>query len=109
MYPCILYECLCSCWKQDQAMRPAASKILERLNKFRSSLLNKYTMESPSTLSSVSVIFANHIQSLWAVMEYWGRSHNNPGVTKTIKLTSIQWDNVTRLEIKVSFNLLLFS
>ena len=103
MYPCILYECLSSCWQQEPAMRPSASEILKRLNKFQSSLLSKYTLEAPNVLSSVSIIFANHIQSLWAVMEYPGRSHDIPGVTKTIKLTSIQQDNMTRLEIRVSF------
>ena len=85
-------------------MRPSANEVLERLSKFRSSLLNKYTLESPSSMSNVTTIFANHIQSLWAIMEYPCRSQDDLDVTKRVELTSIQQQNVTRLEIKVSLS-----
>ena len=83
-------------------MRPPANVVLERLDKFKTSLLNKYTLEAPSAVSAVTIIFANHIQSLWAVMEYPCRSHDDPDVTKTAELISIHQHDVTRLEIKVS-------
>lgn len=86
-------------------MRPSANEVLERLSNFRSSLLNKYTLEGPSSVSSIATVFANHVQSLWAVMEYHCRSQDDPDVT--VKLTSIQHD-MTRLEIKVSCNLLVY-
>lgn len=104
-YPFIFYECIRCCWHQEQSKRPPANEVLGRLSKFRSSLLNKYTLEAPSSVSSVTIVFANHIQSLWAVMEYPCRSHDNPAVTKTVELKSIQQYSVTRLEIKVSFDL----
>ena len=84
-------------------MRPSADVVLERLNKFPSSLLNKYTLEAPSSVSSVAIVFANHMQSLWAVMEYSCRSHD-PDITKTVELVSIHQHDVARLQIKVSVN-----
>ena len=107
MYPFIFYECICSCWHQEQSMRPSANDVLERLSKFRSSLLNKYTLEAPSSVSNVATVFANHIQSLWAITEYPCRSQGDLEVTKRVELTSIQQKHVTRLEIKVRFFKLL--
>ena len=83
-------------------MRPSANVVLERLSKFRSSLLNKYTLEAPSSVSSITIVFANHMQSLWAVMESRCRSHDDPDVTKTVELKSIHQHDVGRLKIKVS-------
>ena len=84
-------------------MRPSANKVLKRLSKFRSSLLNKYTLEAPSSVSNVTIVFANHIQSLWAITEYPCRSQDGLGVTKRVELTLIQQQHVTQLEIKVRF------
>ena len=109
MYPFILYECIHHCWHQEQSMRPPANVVLERLSTFKTSLLNKYTLEAPSAVSAVTIIFANHMQSLWAVMEYPYRSHDDPNVTKTAELISIHQHDITRLEIKVSVYFLLSS
>ena len=84
-------------------MRPSANDILERMSNFRSSLLNKYTLEAPSSVSNVTIVFANHIQSIWAITEYPCRSQDDLEVTKRVELTSIQQQHVTRLEIKVRF------
>lgn len=88
-------------------MRPSASKVLERLSKFQSSLLNKYRLEVPSSVSSATIVFANHMQSLWIVMEYCCRSHDDSDVT--VELKSIQQRDVTRLEIKVGFQFTVLS
>ena len=89
-------------------MRPSANVVLERLRKFRSTLLNKYTLEAPSSVSSVTIVFANHMQSLWTVMEYRCRSHD-PDVTKNVELISIHQHDVGRLEIKVGDNFIINS
>ena len=91
-------------------MRPSVNEVLERLSKFSSSLLNKYTLEAPYSVSSVTIVFGNHIQSLWAIMEYPCRSQDDLDVTKRVELTSVQQQHVTRLEVKVSeFTLLCLS
>ena len=107
MYPFIFYECIYSCWHQEQSMRPSANDVLEQLSNFRSSLLNKYTLEAPSSVSNVTIVFANHIQSLWAITEYPCRSQDDLEITKRVELTSIQQQHVTRLEIKVRLSKLL--
>lgn len=105
MYPFVFYECIHSCWQQEESMRPSAGQVLDRLGTFRSSLLNRYTLEAPSSLSSVTIVFVNHMQNLWAVMEYPNRSPDDPDVTKTVKLTALHQNNVNQLDINVRINL----
>ena len=107
MYPFIFYECIRCCWHQEQPMRPSASKVLERLSKFRTSLLNKYSLEVSSSMSSITVVFTNYVQSLWAVMEHPHRSKGDSDVTKVVELISIQQRDVSRLEIKVEFHFVI--
>ena len=83
-------------------MRPSAKTILERLSKFPSSLLNKYTLEAPNSLCNVTMIFGNQMQRLWAVMENRCRSHHNSDITKNVELISMHQHDVTQLQINVS-------
>lgn len=109
VYPIIFYECVLHCWKQEYTKRPSAEKVYTHLQNFRSTLVNKYSMEMYSSIPTVAVVIANGIQCLWAVTECNIRQLDDPSVRSKSELTIIQQTHPSGLEFLVRISPTWFS
>ena len=73
-----------------------------QLQNFQESLVNKYTLETFRSISTIASVFANGVQCLWAVTECPIRRQDDPSVQAKIELTVIQQSCPSRLEFMVS-------
>jgi len=97
----IFYECVSRCWKQDYCERPSAEQVYTQLQDFQPSLMNKYTMETFSSIPTIAVVFANGVQCLWAITECPVRRQDDPSVHSKAELMVIHQQHPSGLEFTV--------
>ena len=102
VYPIIFYECIHHCWKQDYIKRPSAEEVSTQLQNSQSSPINKHTIVTFSSISTIAVVYANGVQCLWAVTECPVRRLDDPSVRSRVELAVIQQSHPSRLEFMVS-------
>jgi len=105
VYPIIFYECVSRCWKQDYSERPSAERVYTQLQNFQTSLVNKYAMETFSSIPTIAVVFANGVQYLWAITECPIRRQDDPSVRSKTELMVIQQNHPSGLEFMVRISL----
>ena len=75
------------------------------LQDFQSSLVNKYTIETFSSIPTIAVVSVNGVQCLWAVTECPVRRQDDPSVRSKIELMVIQQNHPSGLEFMVRTSL----
>jgi len=103
LYPNIFYECIVHCWKQDNFKRPSAEEVSRRLQNCQSSVMNKLTMKTINSISTIAIVSTNGVQCLWTVT---GCPQDDPIVQTNIELMVIQQNHPSELDfvVRISHN-----